>query len=93
MMNRTLQYFKNIKFNSLLNKAIVNEGKKKYAINNIKTRTKNYQQMTIRKFGTKTRPLSFNNGPFNNPPEPPFDNRWIIAAAIVCGTVFSLKKN
>ena len=90
MMNRTLQYFKNIKFNSLINKAIVNEGKKKYAINNIKNRTKNYQQMTIRKFGT--RPLSFKSGPFNDPPEPPFDNRWIIAAAFICGGAFTLKK-
>jgi hypothetical protein len=92
MMNLTLQYFKNIKFNPLLNKSLVNQGKKKYAITNIKNRTKNYQHMTIRKFGTKTRPLSFNTGPFNKPPEPPFDGRWIIAAAIICGGYFNLKK-
>ena len=40
MMNRTLQYFKNIKFNPLVNKTITNEGKKKMAINSIKNHTK-----------------------------------------------------
>ena len=90
MMNRALQYFKNIKFNPLVIKTLANEGKKKSNLINIKNRTKNYQHMTIRKFGT--RPLSFKSGPFNDPPEPPFDNRWIIAAAFICGGAFTLKK-
>jgi hypothetical protein len=91
-MNRTLHYFKNIKFNPLVNKTLANECKKKNNIINNENLTKKYQYMTIRKFGTKTRPLSFNTGPFNKPPEPPFDGRWIIAAAIVCGSYFNLKK-
>ncbi len=39
-MNRTLQYFKNIKFNSLINKSLSNECKKKRAIINIKNKRK-----------------------------------------------------
>jgi hypothetical protein len=93
MMNRTLQYFKNIKFNPSVNKTIVNEGKKKMTIIANKTLTKKlYQHFAIRTHTTKSRPLSFNNGPFNQPPEPPFDNRWIIAATMICGTYFTIKK-
>ena len=90
-MNRTLQYFNNIKLNSLVNKTIANYGKKKITIN-IKLTTKNHQYLIKRQMSTKSRPLSFNTGPFNQPPQPPFDNRWIIAAALICGTVFNLQK-
>jgi hypothetical protein len=82
MMNRTLQYFKNIKFNTVIKNALANQGKKKYNTYNIKNRVKNCQQMTIRKFGTGT-------GSFN---KPPFDNSWIIAAAFICGCMFNLKR-
>jgi hypothetical protein len=86
MMNRTLQYFKNIRFNSLVNKTIANDAKKKYNINNVKNRTKKYQQITIRNFTTGRSAFG------NETPEPPFDNRLILAAAIVCGTAFTFKK-
>ena len=89
-MNRTLQYFKNIRFNPLVNKTIANDANKKYNLNNVKNRTKNYQQITIRKFGT--RPLSFGTGRHSDPPKPPSDNRWIIMATIICGTGFTLQK-
>lgn len=93
MMNRTLQYFKNIKFNPLVNRTIANQGKKNMAVNIIKNRTKNYPQyLSIRKYSTKTRPLSFNTGPFNDS-KPPNNNHWIIAASIICGTAFTVQKN
>lgn len=57
MMNRTIQYFKDIKLNPLVNKTLANEGKKTYNLINIKNRKKIYQHITIRKFGT--RHLSF----------------------------------
>lgn len=92
-MNRTLQYFKNIKFNPLVTKTIANQGKKKMTIVANKNRTKNYHHyLIVRKYTTKTRPLSFNTGPFNNP-EPPNDPRWIIVAAIGCGILFKLEEN
>lgn len=87
-MNRTLNYFKNIKFNPLVNKTIAAEGKKKMTIISNKNRTKNYQYLLVRKYTTKTRPLSFNTGQ----PEPPNDPLWIIAAAIGCGSYFVIKK-
>jgi len=58
MINSTLQYFKNIKFNPLVNKTVVNEGKKKYTINKIK----NYQQINYQKMST--RHISFNTYTF-----------------------------
>lgn len=88
-MNRTLQYFKNIKFNPLVNKTIANEGKKKMAIIATKNRTKNHQYLLVRKYTTKTRPLSFNTGPFNQP-EPPNDPFWMIIAAAGCGIWFKI---
>lgn len=91
MMNRTLQYFKNIKFNPLVNKTIAAEGKKKNVIIANKNRTKNHQYLLVRKYTTKTRPLSFNTGPFNQP-EPPNDPFWIIIAAAGCGSYFAIKK-
>jgi len=59
-MNRTLQYFKNIKFNALVTKTISNKGKKKMAIIANKNRTKLSSVLVVRKYTTKTRPLSFN---------------------------------
>ena len=57
MMNRTLQYFKNIKFNPLVNKTITNEGKKKMAINSIKNHTKqNYYQNVNTHFSKNGKP-------------------------------------
>lgn len=90
-MNRTLQYFNKIKLNSLVNKTIANYGKKKFTIN-IKYTRQHYQHLIKRQISTKSRPLSFNTGPSNQPPQPPFDNRWIIAAALICGNVFNLQK-
>lgn len=86
MMNRTLQYFKNIKLNSSVNKTIANYGKKKITINNPR---KNHHLLIKRQISTKSRPLSFNTKTFNQPPQPPFDNLWIIAAALICGTYFN----
>ena len=92
-MNRVLHYFKNIKFNALVNKTIANQGKKKYAVNIIKNHKKNYQQhISVRKFTTKTRPFSFNTGPFNDP-KPPNNPFWIIIAAAGCGIWFKLINN
>lgn len=91
MMNRTLQYVKNIKLNPLVNKTLANEGKKKYNLINIKNLRKNYHHITIRKFGTI--PPSFKTGSSYDPPQPPFDNRWIIVATLICGAGFTLKKN
>lgn len=90
-MNRTLQYLKNIKFNHLVNKTIANEGKRKIAIMSNKNRKKDYQKMSIRKYSSKSRPLSFNTGPFNNP-DPPNDPKWIIPISIICGVAFILQK-
>jgi hypothetical protein len=88
-MNRTLLYFKNIKFNSLVNKTISNQGKKKMTIVANKNRIKNHKYLLVRKYTTKTRPLSFNTGPFNHS-EPPNDPFWIIIAAAGCGLWFKL---
>ncbi len=85
MMNRTLRYFKNIKFNPLVIKTLSNEGKKKFNLINVK----NYQHITIRKFGTKTTSNSFNTRDFNQPPEPP---SWMFAVAIIYGIYFSFQK-
>jgi len=90
-MNRSLQYFKNIKFNSLVNKTIDSQVKKKMTIVANKNRIKNHQYLLVRKYTTKTRPLSFNSGPFNQP-EPPNYPYWIIAAAIGCGILFKLQE-
>ena len=90
-MNRTLQYFKNIKFNSLFNKTLSNERNKKMAIINIKNKRKNiYQYTQVRKISSN--PLSFKTNNFNEPPKPPFDNHLIIISALICGTYFNLKK-
>jgi len=92
-MNRTLQYFKNIKFNPIINKTIANEGKKRIEITSNKNRTKNYYQfLSKRKFSSNKRPLSFNTGPFNQP-EPPNDPFWLIIAAAGCGIWFKLINN
>ena len=85
MMNRTLRYFKNIKFNPLVIKTLSNEGKKKFNLINVK----NYQHITIRKFGTKTRYHSSNTRDFNQPPEPP---SWMFATAFILGIYFSFQK-
>jgi hypothetical protein len=84
-MYRTLQYFKNIKFNPLVIKTLANEGKKKSNLINIK----NYQHTIIRKFGTKTTSNSFNTRDFNQPPEPP---SWMFAVAVISGIYFSFQK-
>lgn len=92
MMNRTLQYLKNIKFNPLVTKNIANQCKKKIDFITNKNRTKNYHQyLVVRKYTTKTRPLSFNTGPFKQP-DPPNDHHWIIAAAMMCCSYFTIKK-
>lgn len=92
MINRTLQYFKNIKFNSFINKTLANQGKKKMMIINIKNKQKNIHQYSqIRKMSSRT--FSFNSRPFNENPKPPFDGRWIAIAAFMCGTYFTFKKN
>lgn len=88
-MNRTLLYFKNIKFNSLVNKTISNQDKKKMTIVANKNRIKNHKYLLVRKYTTKTRPLSFNTGPFNHS-EPPNNPFWIIIAAAGCGIWFKL---
>jgi len=81
MLNRTLHYFKTIKFNQLVNNTLANEGKKKINLNNVKKSDKNFQRITIRKFGI---------GHFNYSSEPPFNNYWIIIAAFICGGSFTL---
>lgn len=93
MMNRTLQYLKNIKFNPLVIKTIANQGKKKIAIIANKNHTKNYHQyLVVRKYTTKTRPQSFNTQSFNQP-EPPNNSFWIIIAAAGCGILFKVQEN
>ena len=65
-MNRTLQYLKNIVFNPIINKTIVNEGKKK-SIAIVKKRTKSYsyRYSIIKKYSTNR---TSNNFPNSHPP-------------------------
>lgn len=91
MMNRTLQYFINIKFNSLINKTIAKQCKKNIAISSIKKQSNNkYNYYQVRKY---TRPpLSFGNkNKSYSTPEPPNNNCWIIIA-MICGSMFVLEK-
>lgn len=84
-MNRTLQYFKNIKFNNFVNKTISNEGKKKITIVDNNNRAKKlYQRLHVRKYTTKS--SSFNN---EGPPKNPY---WILIA-LGCGILFKMQEN
>ena len=91
-MNRTSNYFKNIKFNSIVNKTLANNYKKMIIFNNKNNTKKYYQYSNIRKFTSKTIPLSFNNGKYE-PPLPPYNYYYILAAIIGYGIAFkSIKK-
>ena len=82
-MNRVLHYFKNIKFNPLVNKTIANQGKKKYAVNIIKNHKKNYyQHISVRKFSKTT-------GRFTDR-KPPNNDNWRIIYATMLGIYFTI---
>jgi len=55
MMNRVLHYFKNIKFNHLVNKTTANQCKKKY-----------YHHISVRKFSKTTGMFNDRNSPNND---------------------------
>jgi hypothetical protein len=82
-MNRTLNYFNNIKFNNSIKKTIYNEGKKKFVINAVENYKKNcHQYLIIRKYTTK-----------HNPTNPPDDYYWIVIAAIAYEIYIKIKEN
>ena len=80
-MTNSLFILKNIKFNYNINKFIANEGKKKKSLLNNKK--KGTIWVPNRKYST------YNS---NNMVKPP-NNNWIIAAALICGSIFKLKNN
>ena len=77
MMNRALYYFKNIKFNSSVNRVVANRGKTKY------TNKKNSPyHIPVRKFTSYNIPPDPNNNSFTE----------FIIAAIICGSFFQYLK-
>ena len=85
MINRTLQYFKNIKFNNKVKSILASGGKKKSSVIILKNRQGNLHQ-----FNTKRR---YSTNTFDPKGQPPNDSLWIIAASIICGGAFKIKDN
>ena len=56
-MNRTLQYFKNIKFDSNANRFVAEQNKKLYSLHNSKQESK---QIIIRKFSSSSNNSNLN---------------------------------
>jgi hypothetical protein len=81
MMNRTLQYLKNIKYNPKVNSKIANQSKRKNTFIYFNSRQKNLNK---RNYST----TSF--GPKDQPPK---DTFWIIVASIICGGGFKIQEN
>jgi hypothetical protein len=78
-MNRVLHYFKNNKFNPLINRYIFEKGKKKYSGNNSTLRT------TVRKFSTYNK---------QNPPPSPEKPLWfIVVVASGCELLNIVRNN
>jgi hypothetical protein len=83
MMNRTLQYLKNVKFNSIVNKTFANQAKQKYNI--MKNHKKHmFRYITVRQMTSVS---------FSQPPLPPNNNIILLTiSAIVCGIYFQIIK-
>ena len=84
IMNRILNYFKNIKFNTLVNKTIANKGKKKMVINTVENYKKCHchYHLIVRNYTTK-----------HNPTNPPDDYYWIVIAAIGYELFLKIREN
>lgn len=60
-MNRTLQYFKNIKFNSNANRVVAEQNKKLYSLHNSRQQSRQQsKQIIIRKFSSSSNNSNLN---------------------------------